>query len=277
VIDYPVQILKRSATNIRTAATVSCPLSIAAKCPELCEVELVGCKGVSTSVLCTFAARCSALRRVDLTNGSTTAVVDAGVVKLTTGCVELRDVSLANCLALTDASVKSIAAHCPQLNTLSLARCHLITDGALEALAEGCRKLSVLDLSLPSGLPHQNVTDAGVAALALGCPLKVFNIARNIHFSDTGVQTLTALCPELQEIRLDWCVKLTDAALTSIAANCPRLRHLHLCGCAVTEYGLEAVLGSCIGLCTLDIAHCPTVSEAWVRTVGAVHDVEINR
>lgn len=88
-------------------------------------------------------------------------------------------------------------------------QCVRLTDVAVEALASCCFQLQELLLSNVKG-----ITDRSLAVCALTkLPLRVLDLSSNTNITDTGVRTLCTACPELQELRLKGCDRLSLPAL----------------------------------------------------------------
>jgi hypothetical protein len=82
-----------------------------------------------------------------------------------------------------------------------------------------------------------------------------------VSAGDAGVQALAAGCPHLAELRLHHA-EITDAALDALGAHCRRLRDMVVSACPqVTEAGLAGLLSACRRLRGLTISH-PTFDAA---------------
>jgi hypothetical protein len=66
---------------------------------------------------------------------------------------------------VTEIGIEAIVLGCPQLNELALDGCENVSDATTEVLAtHGYKSLTIVDLN------ECDVSDAGMAALAAGCP-----------------------------------------------------------------------------------------------------------
>ena len=66
---------------------------------------------------------------------------------------------------VTEVGIEAVIVGCPLLNELALDGCENVSDAATEMLStHGCKSLTIIDMN------ECDVSDAGIAALAAGCP-----------------------------------------------------------------------------------------------------------
>lgn len=108
-----------------------------------------------------------------------------------------------------------------------------ITDVGLAALSD-CPQLEVLKLR------HSPISDRGMQTLGSCQQLRVLNLP-HAQFSDQGLAAITSL-PQLELLRFH-SPKVTDDGLRVLAEAATKLRFLHLIDVAITDAGLEHVMG----------------------------------
>jgi hypothetical protein len=112
-----------------------------------------------------------------------------------------------------------------EVKKIDLFRCNQVADAGVRALAQGCPGLQSIKLG-----GCDEVTDAGVSALAqgpynMGSPgLQEIDLSSCEKVTDAGVIALVQGCPGLQTIGLTGCEKVTDAGLSALAQGCPGLQ-----------------------------------------------------
>jgi hypothetical protein len=78
---------------------------------------------------------------------------------------------------------------------------------------------------------------------------------------------VTLHSPQLRELDLSSCHKLSDAAIRAAAVACPKLLSLDtsFCSC-VTDETLREISQACPALSSLDASNCPNISfEVWFQ------------
>ena len=174
---------------------------------------------------------------------------------------------------MTDADLEYIVAQeCPNLTSLDLTKDASawpansnITNAGLIALARGCPKLVSLNLR---GCHH--ITRRGMIALAQGCPqLSSLNLQNCRGITDAAVIALSQECPELSSLNFTWCKQITDAAVIALSKGCPRLSFLDLTFCEeLTDESVIALAQGCPELATLNLYGCHHVTYAAVTALA---------
>ena len=127
-------------------------------------------------------------------------VTNAGLSVLVGANPRLETVILDYMSKIDDDGVMVLAAACPRLTTLSIASMKRLTDAAISAVAAGCPRLERLEANMCTRL-----TDASLSALAACANLTALNVAMAASISDAGVQALAAGCPRLALLNLAYC------------------------------------------------------------------------
>ncbi|KAJ1425800.1 hypothetical protein B484DRAFT_312379, partial [Ochromonadaceae sp. CCMP2298] len=82
--------------------------------------------------------------------------------------------------------------------------------------------------------------------------------------TDAGVQKLVQRCPNLTVLSICSCRALTETGLRALVGGLPSLLNLRLSG--ATHVADFSHLAGFVHLCTLDVGHCPQLTD---------HDVEM--
>ncbi|XP_021276683.1 F-box protein SKIP2-like [Herrania umbratica] len=157
-------------------------LSIAAKCPRLQEVVLMGVP-ITVSSLNVLASSCPVLERMALCN--TDSVGDMEMQFIGAKFTALKKLCVKNC-AISDSGVKAVGEGCPNLVKLKVKRCRGVTQATVSKLKikRRCLMVSVdsgsmlldgheLDLEeegmIPSALPNTNTTGSASSRTHVVC------------------------------------------------------------------------------------------------------------
>uniref|UniRef100_A0A1J3ICJ8 EIN3-binding F-box protein 2 n=1 Tax=Noccaea caerulescens TaxID=107243 RepID=A0A1J3ICJ8_NOCCA len=110
------------------------------------------------------------------------------------------------------------------------------------------------------------VTDAGLGAIAHGCPsLRVLSLGNLPAVSDMGLSEIARSCPMIEKLDLSRCPGITDKALVTIAENCLNLSDLTIDSCSgVGNEGLRAIARRCANLRSISIRSCPRIGDQGV-------------
>jgi hypothetical protein len=215
---------------------------LASKCPVLETLELDGCVEIDDGALLALARHCSQLRVLSVRQCE--RLSDVSIIALAHHFPPLECLDLGGLSLLTSAALVVLGhARLSNLRQLSLAVCQGIDDGGIAALLAGCTALQRIDLSACVQLTNATLKALAVAS---GSQLLDLNVGFMPALTDAGVEALASGCPQLMSLSLTKCVKLTDGALLSLAAHCHELQVLdvsqvHL----LSNVGVEA-LGSAL-------------------------------
>lgn len=95
-----------------------------------------------------------------------------------------------------------------------------MSGAALQAILTGA--LPALESVMLTGIPE--VSNALLAEMGLGLPLRHISVARCIAIGDEGLRGLAAACPQLLTLRADQCVKITDDGVVALSETCKELQ-----------------------------------------------------
>ena len=210
---------------------------------------------------------------------SSTEVTDKGVARLAQSCHALATLVLDN-LDLTDFSARRIAEGCRGLQHLSLARNKRLTDAAVLALVgEDTRAQGEPRAPLPLrslDISYTKVGAAGFGACIARLPTLEALTANGLPLStETGLAH--APLYSLRSLSLAWNAALTDRLVIGLAPLLPSLRVLALTHCPlVTDAALRHVGARC-ALTQLHIRGCERITEDGVRAAVAGRSVVVVR
>ncbi|XP_077243834.1 F-box protein SKIP19-like [Tasmannia lanceolata] len=145
---------------------------------------------------------------------------------------------------------------CGQLVEFSVAQ--FGTDDLLQYVADRAGPFRFLRL-----VYCYTITDEGLIEAAKKFPLLEELEISYCSFSKEVLVAVGRFCPQLKCLRLNCSgykgIECDEEAL-AIAENIPKLRHLQLFGNLLTNEGLEAILGGCPHLVSLDLRQCFNVN-----------------
>lgn len=210
--------------------------------PRLVQLDLSGCSALGSRAVAALLSQtpalelltlyaCARLSELNLAGFAQLKTVQlSGCTALTTlsilQCPKLGGIGLDGCYALTSmhlcglrslrsAELLVLASVGPlRLRSLRLPGCALLSSETVSALAPAMRELSDVDLS------HCPLIDtAAILSLTRHCgssltSLKLYN-CRRLH--DEALAELGARCPQLKNLDLRWCTKLSVTALGVLA------------------------------------------------------------
>ncbi|KAJ8557865.1 hypothetical protein K7X08_004631 [Anisodus acutangulus] len=138
------------------------------------------------------------------------------------------------------------------------------TDVRLAAISVGTASRGRLGkLSIRGNNPCRGVTDAGLEAIARGCPslrdLSLWNVS---SVGDEGLSEIAHGCHLLEKLDLCQCPAITDKSLLDIAKNCPNLTSLTIDSCSnIGNESLLAVGRYCPNLKLVAVKNCPLIGD----------------
>ena len=117
----------------------------------------------------------------------------------------------------------------------------------------------------------EDVTDAGLANLAAGCPVIAYLNLHSCHLiTDTGLASLAAGCTALTTLDLSFCPGITDVGLASLAVGCRAITTLSLYLCVlITDAGLASIAAGWPAITSLNLSHCPDITDAGLASLAA--------
>lgn len=104
--------------------------------------------------------------------------------------------------------------------------CEPIVDSDVKYVIENCPNL--IELRLCNG----EITDTSLESIGRIYPnLTYLDLSKCIKITDAGIIAILSLCTKLTYLNLSECSGLTDATITSMATHCTELEELNLAGC----------------------------------------------
>ncbi len=188
-------------------------------------------------------------------------VQDADLIPLLKKNPSLQFLNLESCTYLTDAVLDILPEYFENLEELNLRRCTGLTDAGIDAIAENASKLKRLTLdhcpATTIKLLHK-LNAKGIAFTIEGLSFKKNKLDLSARKDDlTDAELLEALeaNPEITELKLYECKKITDAGLAPLK-NFQWLTSLNLYHCnQLTNAGLQH-LKSLTQLTSLSLSSC---------------------
>uniref|UniRef100_M8BJV4 F-box/LRR-repeat protein 15-like leucin rich repeat domain-containing protein n=1 Tax=Aegilops tauschii TaxID=37682 RepID=M8BJV4_AEGTA len=280
---------------------------------------LVLCCGITDVGMVKLGEGLQCLQTLDVSHCK--KLSDKGLKVVASGCQKLRQLHIAGCRLITDNLLHAVSKNCLNLEELGAAGCNSITDAGISALADGCHKVKSLDISKcnkvgdPGICKIAEVSSSSLVSLKLldcskvgnksiyslakfCCNLETLIIGGCRDISDESIEALAlACCSSLRILRMDWCLKITDASLRSLLCNCrllaaidvgccdqitdaafqgmeanlfqSELRVLKINNCVdLTVVGVSSVIESCKALEYLDVRSCPQVTRQSCEEAG---------
>jgi hypothetical protein len=188
------------------------------------------CDGVDAAACCAALAACPGLRVARLTDWY--SLSDAALLQAARHCPQLEAFDIAFTLVpspvVSSQALAQLPRLLPKLVSLNLSYLEHVTDAVVAAVAMGCSALQELRLAY-----CVQVTDAGLRAVAvhLGHSLRVLSLHSDDQCTDAGLVAVCRGCPHLAELDAAFLRFLTDAAVDAILVHCARLVKLALHGC----------------------------------------------
>jgi len=233
--------------------------SIGNHCPQLKNLYLPGCVGLTDAFVPQLCKQCKDLEKIDLsfTNVSV-GIIPAALINLrnirelnlgdskeSSSPIDMGDESFTRPLSvlnlrnspITDQMLDWVVSRCPEIETVILENCQNITDHSITKLASKLKGLTTLDISF-----CDQITDASLYALAE-------NEDSKLRFLD-----------------LSYCYNITTRSIKEVGLKCTRLESLVL-------NGVENILNTCQQYCVGD--ECVLEGESIKRLVDGLEATTI--
>lgn len=236
---------------------------------------------IAESSFSVISSHCKSLVEIGLSK--CVGVNNTGIMKLVTGCVNLRILNLTCCHSITDAAISSIANSCKNLVCLKLESCNMITEKSLYQLGSFCLQLQEVDLTDCCGVNDKgleylssctrilclklglcaNISDKGLYYIGSNCPnIRDLDLYRCTGIGDEGIAALTKGCKKMMKLNLSYCSGITDRGMGYICCL-EELSDLEMRGLEkVTGVGLTAIAAGCKRLADLDLKHCEQIEDS---------------
>jgi len=238
------------------AVTDSVVISLSQRHSNVTALDLKFCTKVSNKTLQAVSLILRDLRELNLECGR--KIDDKGVAVLK-NCRALTSLTLDGCSRVTADGIREVL-RCPELQKLSLNGLASVNDAVLDLIAS--TRVSYIRVNSCG-----NLTDLGVAAMARrqGARLRELQVAYT-SVTDKSIEGVANLCPNVTELNLYGCVKITDRSLEALSL-CKHLRNLDLSMCQlVTDNGVRFLV-NCSQLESLQLYDCISV------TVNSIIDI----
>ena len=231
--------------------------------PRLEKLEIDGCRGF-TNTLGLGALLQMAGQNLTYLNLSYTQFTGEGLTGLALKFPQLVTLDLHGCYRLTDAGLKEILLMPGEkLTDLNLSFTQFTGQG-LTGLALNFPQLVKLNLE-----GCRRLTDAGLKEILLMPGEKLTNL--NLHYTGVTGQGLTGLAlkfPQLEQLDLEGCERLTDAGLKEILLMPgEKLINLNLSRNKVTGQGLTGLALKFPQLVKLDLLGCHRLTDAGLKEI----------
>lgn len=194
-------------------------------------------------------------------------LTDKGLSSVAQGCRALRSLHLTGCRFITDATLRALSENCNNLEELGLQGCSNITDSGLSVLVVGCKKLKYLDINKCS-----NIGDDGISSVSKACSssLKTLKLLDCYKVGDESITSLAEFCKYLETLIIGGCRDISEKSIMLLAAACSNsLKNLRMDWCLnISDSSLMCILQQCQKLEILDIGCCEEVTDAAFQSLG---------
>ncbi|GBG72413.1 hypothetical protein CBR_g11992 [Chara braunii] len=219
-------------------------------------------------------ALCGSLESLEL--DSCADMTDEGLATVARGCGKLKHLTLRSCDNVGAAGLSVVGDCCSGLEKLKLYGCSRVNDEALGCIAR-CKSLRSLEIDST----EDSATDAGLFAIATGCPRLVrVQVGYNNKFGDDGISAFLSQCKFLEELHCAGSRRITEAAFESVSCSAS-LRRLVLKRINLADDGLMMIASKCSGtLIHLDVTDCPMVSDVgcrWISNCSRLESLVMDR
>lgn len=168
-------------------------------------------------------------------------LTDKGLSAVAKGCCDLRILHLTGCRFVTDSILEALSKNCRNLEELVLQGCTSITDNGLMSLASGCQRIKFLDINKCS-----TVSDVGVSSICNACSssLKTLKLLDCYRIGDKSILSLAKFCDNLETLIIGGCRDVSNDAIKLLATACRnKLKNLRMDWCLnVSDSSLSSIL-----------------------------------
>ncbi|XP_057735357.1 F-box/LRR-repeat protein 4 [Arachis stenosperma] len=229
-------------------------------------LNLHNCKGISDVGMKAIGEGLSLLQSLDVSYCR--KLTDKGLAAVAKGCSDLRVLHLAGCRFVTDGILEALSKNCHNLEKLGLQGCTNITNYGLISLASGCQQIKYLDINKCS-----NVSDVGVSSVSRACSssLKTLKLLDCYKIGDETILSLSKYCDNLETLIIGGCRDVSNDAIKSLAAaGRSSLKNLRMDWCLnLSDSSLSCILSQCRNLEALDIGCCEEVSDTAFELISS--------
>ncbi|TXG56852.1 hypothetical protein EZV62_018165 [Acer yangbiense] len=230
-------------------------------------LHLQNCKGITDAGMESIGCGLTSLQSLDVSYCR--KLTDKGLSAVAKGCCNLRILHLAGCRFVADGLLQAISENCHNLEELVLQGCINISDSGITELVNGCQNIKILDINKCS-----NVGDVGILSVSKSCSssLKTLKLLDCYKVGDESILSLAKFCKNLETLIIGGCRDITDDSIKFLAAARQiSLRNLRMDWCLnITDSSLNCILTQCRNLEALDISCCEEVSDAAFQGLGEI-------
>uniref|UniRef100_A0A2P2Q487 Glucose regulated repressor protein n=1 Tax=Rhizophora mucronata TaxID=61149 RepID=A0A2P2Q487_RHIMU len=230
-------------------------------------LNLHNCKGITDDGMVSIGRGLSSLQSLDVSNCR--KLTDKGFSVVAEGCRDLQQLHLACCRFVTDRTLNALSKNCPSLEELGLQGCTNITDSGLTDLVNGCPKIHFLDVN-----KCINVGDSGISNVSKLCSssLKTLKLLDCYKVGDESMLSLARFCKNLETLIIGGCRDISNDSMKSLAAACKfSLKNLRMDWCLnISDSSLSCILNECRNLEALDIGCCEKVTDGTFQSLGTM-------
>lgn len=126
----------------------------------------------------------------------------------------LEYLNISNCGRITDEAIKLISTTCENVRKFILSNCWKLSDFSLSYISQNMTNLEQLDISHGNKLVGMGFQNHKLTKL------KRFNVSYCKAFSDKSLEKLFATTPEITEVRIRRCTRLTEFGIFLIVRFC---------------------------------------------------------
>lgn len=228
-------------------------------------LSLQNCKSISDAGISAIGCGLSSLQDLDVSYCR--KLTDKGLSAVAEGCRDLRSLHLTGCRFVTDAVLQALSKNCHNLEELCLQGCTNITDSGLTVLVDGCQNIKLLDINKCS-----NVGDVGISSVSKACSfsLKTLKLLDCYKIGDESILSLAKFCKNLETLIIGGCRDVSVESIKSLASACSQsLKNLRMDWCLnVSDSSLNCILSQCRNLEALDIGCCEEVTDSAFQGLG---------
>ncbi|XP_052265024.1 uncharacterized protein LOC127867723 [Dreissena polymorpha] len=171
-----------------------------------------------------------------------------------------RHLNVSDCRLLSDVAVQHVLSTNPALVTLKLIRCYNLTDEAFN-VTQNTHHTGLKNVYLDG---CSRLTDTAVERVSNLFPnLECLHLNQCTKVTDEAIKLLANNCPRLTVLQLDHCLLVTDAGLAHIAKQCHNMQNMNLMSCGITDdCGIH--IAKIMTLTHLDLSNLPRISPGTV-------------
>lgn len=241
--------------------------TVAEGCQDLRGLQLAGCRLITDTALQSLSQNCHSLKELGLQG--CTSITDFGISELVKGCKKIKLLDISKCSNVGDEGVSKVAKACSSnLRTLKLLDCYKVKDESMIALATHCKNLETLVIS-----GCRDISDEAMKSLASACGNSLKNLRMDwcLNISDSALSCILTQCRSLEALDIGCCEEVTDAAFNVLENDedklCLKVLKVNNC-CEITVTGISVLLDKCRSLEYLDVRSCPRITKAVCDEAG---------